>query len=520
MQYSPQALLKKPWSIPLALFLLTAAFMLAWLAWHGWGEGLITPYTRSDAAYYLHYAWMIAFVDPQGGELQHIIPPSPYVCLLIGAYKLLGPGLAVPYLVHAALYIATVLFIHAFTKNLFDRRTGAIAGVITCLCGPLLFYAGLTMKVIAVAAFTAAALYSLERYISRRRLHLLALTAVFTTLLALERNNAMIFIPALALLIGLPRAGLKTAAARAAVLAGAVSVTAILVSGPFADAHPTSPLGTNIYMGNSKIASGAYASVPGGRNNLVSDHTDLYQHASEQAGRPLSALETDLWWIQQTIDDIRDAPLGFLKLTARKTLMMFSAYSPGAPNRYRLWRWEDPFLAAAVFDYGLILALALPGVVLILRQRERRRWIIIHLALTSAYALTVIAFYVLERYRIPVMIALIPPAAWTIASLTRKATPALLTSVVALYALTHLLTLANPVGSGWGPVNEDARKKLAGMRADYLEVYRDKVKAIETNDPQAWDRLAFHYYEQGMAGDGKLFLEKYNRLTSDQDGTR
>ncbi|MCG8432786.1 MAG: hypothetical protein MJA83_01995, partial [Gammaproteobacteria bacterium] len=78
-------------ALPALAWLSAFVFYLIYIASHGWGKELVSAYPYSDAELYLHLAWYIAFIDPSGGQLGSMIPPSPYVFFLAAGYKLFGP---------------------------------------------------------------------------------------------------------------------------------------------------------------------------------------------------------------------------------------------------------------------------------------------------------------------------------------------------------------------------------------------------------------------------------------------
>ncbi len=95
----------------------------------------------------------------------------------------------------------------------------------------------------------------------------------------------------------------------------------------------------------------------------------------------------------------RGEPAGFALLQLRKLHALFASYEiPNVLNFY-LWRQGSRWLLALPVSIHLIAALALPGVALGLRRRAAR----VPLLLGAGIALTVLPFYVVARFRMPLV---------------------------------------------------------------------------------------------------------------------
>ena len=132
--------------LPIGIFFLALFVNVLHIAYADWGAGLLSPFGRSDAYYYLHRAWYVAFVNPDGGEVSQAIPLSIYAWILSWAFRLLGPDVWVPFFTNALLVSLAAAFVSATARRLFDGRTGLAAGVLVALAGPLVFFAGVTVR--------------------------------------------------------------------------------------------------------------------------------------------------------------------------------------------------------------------------------------------------------------------------------------------------------------------------------------------------------------------------------------
>lgn len=115
-----------------------------------------SSFNRSDAYIYLHKAWYPAFIEPDGGFAGTLVPMSPYVWVQTQAYRLLGPHGSVPFPVNPLLMSLGMTFSALTARRLFGARASWAAEALGALCGPLVFFAGLTVKTNLVVPVLAA----------------------------------------------------------------------------------------------------------------------------------------------------------------------------------------------------------------------------------------------------------------------------------------------------------------------------------------------------------------------------
>ncbi len=487
------------------------------LYYHEWGEAFVSSYSLSDAELYLHYAWMKAFITPNGGILGEIIPPSPYVLIQTLAYKALGFYYYTPYISNAFLMSVSAALMYLLGKNLFNKKTGFFSAIIFIFCGPLLFYSGLTMKTISAIFFLCASLYFLERSLKTKQPIFLLLLSTSLALLILERNNFLLEAPLVLLIAFIKPVSKSLIIKRLICLITPGLLIVFLFNSIFNQAHSTSPIGVNFYIGNSIKSSGAYIRLaPEVHDDLIGSHQDPILFAEKALNQELSNAEANIYWLKRTLDDITSNPVHFTKITARKVLMLLSRDVPGSPEQFALWRWQDPILSLAIFDHGLILALAIIGVFLAKRSASHE-YIKIFMLIPLIYSITVVLFFVIERYRFPVMIALIPFAGFTLSTVLNhiysKLSATIVLTAIALYGTSLLLNNINPIGPGWSAYPTKKRVELLNKATLNKFSYIYKRKALETDEARYWRLLSQTYSKRRMPTDAKIFFDKIKEET-------
>jgi hypothetical protein len=163
----------------------------------------------------------------------------------------------------------------------------------------------------------------------------------------------------------------------------------------------TSQLGPNFYIGNHPGASGSYEPLVPGHGSAIYERDDARQLAEAATGQKLSPNQVSQYWLNRSFQYVRSQPGDWLRLLGRKLLLTFSAReivdteSLEAYSRYsvllRLLFW---------FGFGVVFPLAVFGGWLT-RKDWQRLWLLY--ALSLAFCLAVAVFYVVARYRYPMV---------------------------------------------------------------------------------------------------------------------
>jgi 4-amino-4-deoxy-L-arabinose transferase-like glycosyltransferase len=352
---------------------------------------------------------------------------------VLGGDVLLGPGLYYMSPLYTY-FLATVLFVHdslAFvravqaalgtvavacvmlmTRQWFGGRAGWIAGVIAALTGEFTFYEILILQSSLDTFLTAGALLLLTYALTRGTR---AAWCGFGSGLAfglslLNRPNVgLAFAAIVVVLLTLRRWRLA-----AAVSAGALCLLApvvarnALVSREFA--LLSSQGGLNFYIGNHPSATGQYVSVPGVRSNIEGQSEDTRRVASQALGRPVSEGEASGYFSRMAFQWIRSEPAAATRLFLKKTLLVFNWRHQWLDYSYPYYAHDvDSLLRVLVIGPWLILPLGLAGLFAV-RPKANIGSFVAWIAFVPAYAAAVAVFFVAERYRLPLLIALCVPA--------------------------------------------------------------------------------------------------------------
>ena len=431
-------------TVPPAVWIFVAALAVRLV--HVW-QMRATPFFSvllGDSRGYDEWARRIAGGEWIGRDVFYQAPLYPYMLGVI--YAIAGRQLLLVRVVQAVIGSASCVLLALAAERLVSRRAGIAAGVMLAFYAPAIFFDGLIQKSVLDLFFLCVGLYLIARIsapgsssvrpqpdrggrhpvnprLQPDRRSLWFALGVSMGALALTRENALVFIlvivawtfvsdyPKLQSPVPNPQSPVPNRLARRAkraalfvaglaVLLLPVAVRNAYVAGGFY--ITTSQAGPNFYIGNNANADGTYQSLRFGRGAPEYERQDATELAERALNRTLTPAEVSSYWIDKALDFITSEPAAWLKLTARKTALLWNAtevLDTESQETHAEYSWPLKVLGI-VGHFGVLVPLALLGVVS--TWPLRRRLAIVY-ALTLAYAASVVAFYVFARYRYPLV---------------------------------------------------------------------------------------------------------------------
>ena len=502
-----------PW---LGIFLVAAAVRLIYLK-----QIQAIPYFDApvgDAAAYDAWAQQIAAGDWVGKETFYQAPAYPY---FLGAiYSIFGRAPFAARAVQAILGSLACMLLALAGRKFFNRQIGLAAGMILALYPPAIFFDGLIQKTSLATFFMAALLLLAASVRDRAKWWHWLLIGLVLGLFGLTRENALVLAPVMAGWVWLgfracaiPRrlAWTGLLLAGLALTLGPVAVRNYSVGGEFA--ITTVQAGPNFYIGNHAGATGRYVPLVRGHESPPFERADAERLAEAATGRDLDAGEVSRYWLAQSWDYITAAPLDWLALVGKKLLLVFNEYEITDVEGYNVYKGFSWVLAilGVVLHFGVICPLAAAGMAIAWPERKR---VGILFAMVVALAGAVAIFYVMARYRFPLVPVMILFAAVGIVEglnrLRNQNEGGLIAPALLLIAATVICNL---------PINPERRldsmafANLAGVLAQRGEVQAATNVfriALEENpdSPELHYNLGLAYLLQRQIG---LAIEHLNR---------
>ena len=491
-----------PWSVGerRALFVILAvAVFLRLLHWHSMKDYPGFDFLGLDAKYYDDWAQRILREGLQGKDPYFMGPLYPHLLAIV--YAIFGRSLDAVRWLQVAMSTGTVALVHVLARRYGGARLACVASAATAIYGPLISYSVSIIYPTVNTLLTTLELLLLFEAARRRSYGLAFAAGAAIGLDALGRGNVLLFAPPALLWLagawgkplafGRPewRGSLKVAIAFGAGLVVAIAPATIHNARTGDAALLTTNGGLNLYIGNGPMASGGhetpvlYVKRPDGTTEkIVADlqkDVECRTEAERATGRTLTYSEVSDFWFAETLRFIREHPGTFLSKLLMKTVHFWSAYEVPQIEHFQYFRRYSAALRGPVLTFGVVGAFAIVG--LVSTWRRRAAWALPYFFVV-AYSISTILFFVLDRYRLPIVPALTLFAAGAALSTwdaLRARNVRAASSYVGGLAVTMLLMHANVYGV-------DEKKGIAQV------LYREGIVADSRGK---WDEAIGHYQE-------------------------
>jgi len=392
-----------------ALFLLALVVRLAYLWSSSDNPTFFAPVVDSET----YDRLARAFAAGEGLSHEFFWQPFFYPSFLSLAYAVSGSSIVFVKVLQAIVGATTCVLTFRLGAAVFDRRAGLLAGTITALYGPLVFFDGELLSTVW-AAFGAVALIllSLRAARSRRPWTFLALGLCGALAVVTRPTFLPFFVGSCVWLVVTVRK--QTPRPRLRIVLVSILLGLVVVWVPVAllsRAHtgrtsifPASA-GINLFIGNNPDAARTMVIRPGSEWNELTNLPRRHGVVRKQ--------DTGKFFLRRTAEYMRDDPAGFLRGLVLKTGHLLSSRElPRNVDPYvfgdysvvlRVLLWK---IGGFGLPFGLLLPLAAIGVLLC---RERLPGPLVCFLLL--YPLSIILVFGAARYRVPLVPALAVVAA-------------------------------------------------------------------------------------------------------------
>jgi 4-amino-4-deoxy-L-arabinose transferase-like glycosyltransferase len=363
-----------------------------------------------DPRHYHEWALRIQAGDWLGDGVFFMAPLYPYTLGLL--YSVAGPQLLAAHLLNCFLGAVTCVLVWGLAREFFDRRVSLLAAALTAFYSMLVFYGGSLLAENVITPLTLAVVWAAVRAFDAPRAGRWAIAGGLLGLAAIARQNVLLYAP---LVLGWMFWSLRSefSPQRRLVLAAAyVGAAALLILPVTIRNHAVTgdatwvatSGGSNFFSGNNAEAQGVYRIPSRFPRTLTDDarqQAAIYHAYAEQAeGRRLGPSEASAYWFGEGLAFIRENPGDWLALEARKFLRFWNAGEVWNNRSIELSRPFSWVLRLPLITFGVMAPFALLGIGG--TARSWRELLPLH-AMIAVYLVTALAFFVLSRYRVPVV---------------------------------------------------------------------------------------------------------------------
>ena len=465
-----------------------------------------------DAKTYVQAATAMA-LGHWSGDGQPFWQPPLYPHFLGVLFAFFEPDFTLPRLVQAALGATICLLIYWLGRQVFSAKVAWCSAGLAVFYGPFIFFEGELLPPVVAILLNLSALLALLWAIEGQ-LRRLLLPGLLLGLSALCVANILLFVPVAAGWIfhtcrDLP---MRQRLLRPAVMLLGVVLTVAPVSLRNYIVGDdlvliSSNAGLNFYIGNNPHYHETVAIQPGPA------WLDLTSRPHVEAGAKKPSAQSH-FFLAQSWDFIRNQPAAFLQLQLYKLYLFWNGDEIGRNQALYFARQYSSVLQILLwkyglaFPFGLLAPLALTGIALGWRGRILHRPRILLLGLfTATYILSVVAFFISARYRLPVIPPLLLFASyggWELYELWRQRA---YNGLIAGCSITVACLVACNWGVGTMDMDGDAQThyrlgyvyEKKGLPINAIIAYH---KALELDPDIKWARfnLASQYARRGEYG--------------------
>lgn len=495
------------WSWPLFFAFFLSALVRGIFLWQ-WSETPFGQVPFLDAQAYMDSAMSILAGNWVRDGVFYQSPLYPYILALL--FAVTGPSLVALGIVQVVLSSVTAALLSYLTYRMFGMRAAWVAGMLAALYKPFVFYSAPALKEVWTLFFLAMFLLLATLAIEKSKRRYFFGAGLLLGLCVLTRSNVLLLAPVAAFYFK-KKANWRSIAVFALGLALAILPATLhnwKVARDFVLINAGG--GFNFYIGNGPYASGVNDYPPQVSTDPLEEELDTARIASLAHGRPLKASEISDYWMQSAKSHILENPQAALKLFFKKIFYFFNSVE--RPDNYNINFFVDDFktiLSLPLVNFGLIVVLFVLGVFLAPKSFSKQMLF----ACAAVYFVSVILFYVTDRYRLPVVVFFIPLAAAGLVELFKNLKSKKLLKPVGCAVVAALIAF-------W-PM-EFPREKLAAyswgsLISLYTNMNEDKL-AIQTFEKipkehimgmnsQSFIKLAYSYERLGNLENAQKILD-------------
>lgn len=368
-------------------------------------------------------------------DVFHQGPLYPWFMSLV--FYLTKPSMFHVLIFQAAIGGVNCYLTYLLSTSIFKSRwQGVVSAAVMSFYVPAIFYDGMMLMATLVTFLNLVFLLLLLHAWDNKRIVLWGLAGIVFGLSALARGTILLFIPFLAVAVAVtalserrnPRDEVATSRLRKSpflvflvfLLAASFVIAPVTLRNYFRGNDLVliaGNFGLGFYCGNNPWATGYYMDPPG--LDMLTDFTgkNIAQHLR---GVKLKPSEVSSFWVGETMRYIGSDSAAFLLLLAKKLGFFFNRYEiPNAENFY-FARQYSPVLRLSFFSFAAVGAFGLLGMLMAMKRgipgaRVPALFLFSHVA-------ALVLFYIIARYRIPVVPILVVFAVYAVFSLWEKAT--------------------------------------------------------------------------------------------------
>jgi len=361
-----------------------------------------------DPLFHDLWAQAIANGDWIGQGVFFRAPFCPYFLGII--YKIFGHDLFLTRLIQHLIGSFSVILIYLLARKLFDRRVAVIAGLLAATYWILIYFEGELLLDFLLVFLGTLLLLQLYRASDRPTFWNWFLAGIVLGLFAITRPNILAFAPFILLWLLIYFRKSKSwlvcikywlcVGIGATLVIFPVTLRNYLVGQDFV--LVASQGGINFFIGNNPYSDGTSAVVPGLGDDW--DYADAVVLAEQEVGHKLKPSQASNYFYRRGWDFILKEPGKSLPLLWKKFYLFWNKFEVSNNQNTYFFQRYSWLLRILPIGFWLVGPLAILGMIYSLRHFRKYSLLLFYV---FSYMLTVVFFFVADRFRLPVIPVLI-----------------------------------------------------------------------------------------------------------------
>ncbi len=458
-----------------------------------------------DQASYDAWAMKIAAGDWLGSATFYQDPLYPYFLAII--YKAFGRSLLLVYILQAIISSAGCLPLYGLGRRVFhDPRVGFLAALFWAGYKVDMFFVAQVLKTSPGLALTITALWLLVKVRDDNTWPSGLLAGIASGLILVFRGNFLLVAPLLFLWIGIglaTREGRKAIMPLAALVIGCVSVLSAVAARNLAVSGEltltTAQGGVNFWVGNYRENKWGVGRDPDfAIRSPEFERGDFLAEAERRTGKKLTDSQMSRFWFKEGLREIAADPALSAARFLRKSLLTVNFHEVSDNLNYDFFRQEYSFMLRLPLPaFWLAGPFGLAGLALASR-RKKGGFLALYL---GSYFVTLLLFYVVNRYRAPLVPVLLVFAAYGVIEFARslrerdrRAMALYLAVLVAAGAIGFPRWRRPSFDVSWQKVGNAMSRE--GRWAEAIDAY-ERALSINPGQDVSWIGLGLAYETRG-----------------------
>lgn len=464
-----------------------------------------------DQSYYDQWALSIAQGDFLGKEVFYGLPLYPYLVSII--YFWFNHSIDLVKFIQLVAGAINCLLIYFIAKKVFNRTVAIISAVIASSYGVFLFYEEMLLSSGLAIFLTNVVILIFLHLLERPSYKKFILSGIIFGLSCLSQSSNFLFIIFILFWIWfIFKERKKIFFYSLNFLLGLILVITPITIRNYLVGHDlvlvTYHSGINFYAGNNPTSNGLFNLPSRMRPSIKGMKEDSRNIAEKALGRYLKPSEISIFWFKKGIEFIKDNPTVALSSFFKKIYFFWNGYEISDIHNFYFVRKLIPILNATFFNFYLIAALGLFGIILSFKRKEALLLVLFVLSTMLALA----SFFVTSRYRLiavaPIIIFASYAFYWLKGQIQNKNYKSLAGSGLVLGTFFILL---NYKILDQGFINEYfylGNYYLKINKFEEAQLYYKKVLALDLNYVDAYYNLGVVAYKQGQVDSAIDYFEK------------